>query len=263
MHSRRFSRAVQVKSVAVGVRTMNFFSGIAYNFRGLKLSLKTPGLLVLGLVRLAIVVVITLITAALILEYHQEILNLIWHRPDSPWMVWLWRLVSWIVALLLVGISAVVSFLISQLLFSVFIMDAMSRITEQRISGGEKEFRHLPWFKYFFHLLRQEIPRAVIPVLILLLLMIAGWFTPFSPVLTVVSSLATGIFLAWDNTDLVPARRLEPFGSRFKFLLRNFGFHLGFGVWFLIPGLNVVFLSFAPVGATLFYVERIDGKIEP
>jgi len=241
---------------------MNLFSGIAYNFRGLKLGVKTPGLLVLGLVRLVIIVVITLVTAALILEYHQEILNLIWGRPESPWLVWLWRLVSWLVALLLVGLSTVLSFLISQFLFSVFIMDAMSRITEQRITGGEKASRHVPWFKYFFYLLRQEIPRAVIPVMILLLLMIVGWFTPLSPLLTVVSSLLTGIFLAWDNTDLVPARRLEPFGSRFKFLLRHFNFHLGFGLWFLIPGLNILFLSFAPVGATLFYVERIDDKTE-
>jgi len=241
---------------------MNLFSGIAYNFRGLKLGMKTPGLLVLGLVRLVIIVVITLVTAALILEYHQEILNLIWGRPESPWLVWLWRLVSWLVALLLVGLSTVLSFLISQFLFSVFIMDAMSRITEQRITGGEKASRHVPWFKYFFYLLRQEIPRAVIPVMILLLLMIVGWFTPLSPLLTVVSSLLTGIFLAWDNTDLVPARRLEPFGSRFKFLLRHFNFHLGFGLWFLIPGLNILFLSFAPVGATLFYVERIDDKTE-
>jgi len=241
---------------------MNLFSGIAYNFRGLKLGVKTPGLLVLGLVRVVIIVVITLVTAALILEYHQEILNLIWGRPESPWLVWLWRLVSWLVALLLVGLSTVLSFLISQFLFSVFIMDAMSRITEQRITGGEKASRHVPWFKYFFYLLRQEIPRAVIPVMILLLLMIVGWFTPLSPLLTVVSSLLTGIFLAWDNTDLVPARRLEPFGSRFKFLLRHFNFHLGFGLWFLIPGLNILFLSFAPVGATLFYVERIDDKTE-
>jgi len=159
-----------------------------------------------------------------------------------------------------VGLSTVVSFLISQFLFSVFIMDAMSRITEQRITGVEKASLHVPWFKYFFYLLRQEIPRAVIPVMILLLLMIVGWFTPLSPVLTIISSLLTGIFLAWDNTDLVPARRLEPFGSRFKFLLRNFNFHLGFGLWFLIPVLNIVFLSFAPVGATLYYIERIDAE---
>ena len=62
-----------------------------------------------------------------------------------------------------------------------------------------------------------------------------------------------------DSSLLIPARRLEPFGSRFKFLLKNLGFHLGFGLWFLIPGLNILFLSFAPVGATLYHIERVDG----
>lgn len=117
----------------------------------------------------------------------------------------------------------------------------------------------MSWLDYFLNLLRQEIPRTVIPVLIALVLLILGWLTPLAPVVTVISSLAAATFLAWDNTDLIPARRLEPFGERFKFLLKNLGFHLGFGLWFLIPGLNIIFLSFAPVGATLFYVERIDG----
>ena len=239
---------------------MDLLSGIAYNYRGLKLGVKTPSLLFLGLVRFVVVVAITIASAGLVLAYYHEALGLLWGRPESSWVVWLWHLFSWLVALLLVGLSAVVSFLISQLLFSVIIMDAMSRITEQRVTGQEKEARHMPWLKYFFYLLKQEIPRAVIPVLIALILMILGWLTPLAPVITIISSLAAAIFLSWDNTDLIPARRIEPFGSRFKFLLKNLSFHLGFGLWFLIPGLNIIFLSFAPVGATLYYIECIDGE---
>jgi CysZ protein len=39
-------------------------------------------------------------------------------------------------------------------------------------------------------------------------------------------------------------------------------FHLGFGLPFLVPILNILFLSFAPVGATLYYLEtrRIAEK---
>ncbi len=239
---------------------MNLISGVAYNYRGLKLGLKTPALLFLGLVRFVVIVAITIVSASLILSYHNEILSLIWAKPESSWIVWLWHVVSWLLTLLLMGVSAVVSFLISQILFSVIIMDAMSKITEQRFAEREKEPERISWLKYFFYLLRQEIPRAVIPVMIALILMILGWLTPFSPVTTIISALAAGVFLAWDNTDLIPARRYEPFGSRFKFLFKNFSFHLGFGLWFLIPVLNIVFLSFAPVGAALFYIERIDAQ---
>jgi CysZ protein len=139
-------------------------------------------------------------------------------------------------------------------------MDLMSQITERKTTGQVRSYdTKMGWFAYLFYLIRQEIPRATIPVLASLLLMVLGWFTPIGPVLTIVSPLTAGLFLAWDNTDLVPARRLEPFGQRFRFLRQKLGFHLGFGVLFLIPLLNIVLLAFAPVGATLYYVEQIDS----
>ncbi len=224
------------------------------------MGLKTPVLLFLGFVRFLVIVILTVVLASLILKYHNEILSLLWGKPESNWIVWLWYVVSWLLTFFLMGLSAVISFLIAQILFSVMIMDTMSRITEQRVTGREKEAKHMSWFKYFFFLLRQEIPRAVIPVMIIMILMVLGWLTPLSPVTTVISALAAGIFLAWDNTDLIPARRHESFRGRFKFLVKNLGFHLGFGLWFLIPVLNIVFLSFAPVGATLYHIERLDAE---
>ncbi len=242
---------------------MSLFSGIAYNFKGLKLGVRTPSLLLLGLIRLAVILVLTLAAVGVILAKYQEITNLIWTRPESSWIVWLWYITSWLLALLLSGISAVVAFLVAQFLFSVIIMDYMSRITERQVSGKEAKPPDMPWFTYFFYLLKQEIPRATLPVGISVTLMIFGWLTPLAPVLTVVSPLLAGIFLAWDNTDLVPARRLDPFRKRFRFLRRHLPFHLGFGLCFLIPGLNILLLSFAPVGATLFYIEQIDTPAQP
>jgi CysZ protein len=75
-------------------------------------------------------------------------------------------------------------------------------------------------------------------------------------VVTVVSSALAVIFLAWDNTDLIPARRLVSFSERFRELRRTLPFHLGFGLLFLIPFLNILFLSFAPVGAALYYLDK-------
>ena len=238
----------------------SFIQGIAYNLKGLKLGLRTPKLLMLGLLRFVVLVIITLAAAVLILANYQEILNLMWHQPQSAWIAWLWHVVSWLLALLLMGISAVVGFLVAQVFFSAIIMDYMSQITEKKTAGIIQTPMNLSLLPYFFFMLRQEIPRAVAPVLVSLLLLVLGWFTPLGPVLTVVSPLAAVIFLAWDNSDLIPARRLIPFGERFAFLRRNLGFHLGFGLLFLIPLANILLLSFAPVGATLYYVEEIDSK---
>jgi len=234
---------------------MNFLSGITYNLRGLWLGLKTPKLLLLGLIRFAAVIIITIISASLILVYHEEILNLIWVKPASQWIVWLWYVLSWLLSLSLVGLSAVLSYLISQILFSVIIMDYMSLITERMLVGRENERENVPLLRQFAYLLKQEIPRTILPVLVILLLMVLGWLTPLGPVLAIVSSGIAAIFLAWDNTDLVPARRLYSFKERFRLLLKSLPFHLGFGLLFLVPVLNILFLSFAPVGATIYYTD--------
>jgi CysZ protein len=235
---------------------VQFIEGLTYQFRGLLLGLKTPKLLLLGLLRLAAVVLITVICAGLILYYHQEILNAVWNKPQSPWLTWLWHILSWLLSLMLVGVGAIFSYLISQILFSVLIMDAMSRITERMMSGHSESEPHLPLLRQFGQLVSQEIPRTIIPVLLTLVLMFAGWLTPAGPVIAIVSSGLAVVFLSWDNTDLLPARRMQPFSKRFRFLLRRLLFHLGFGLPFLVPGLNILLLSYAPVGATLYVIEH-------
>lgn len=235
---------------------MNILNGILCNIRGLWLGLRSPKLLLLGVVRFFVILVVTIVAAWLILFYHGEILNLIWKKPESHLIVWLWHMVSWFLSFLLVGISAIISYLLAQILFAVVLMDLMSRVTERLLTGSVMEPKNIPFLQRFFTLVRQELPRTVIPVLISLILMVLGWVTPIGPVIMILATGAAIIFLAWDNTDLVQARRMDPFGDRFRFLLKNLLFHLGFGLPLLIPGLNIVFLSFAPVGGTIFHVER-------
>lgn len=237
---------------------MNFLSGILYHFRGLKLALKSLKLMLLGLSRLIAVVFLMIVLAGLVLYYHSAILNLVWARPESGWFIWLWYLMSWMLTLILIGFSGIFAYLIAQILFSVFIMDLMSRITESIMTGQVKETQKMPLWRLFLYLIRQEIPRAILPMVAALILMIPGLLTPFGPALAIASSAIAVIFLAWDNTDLIPARRLETFRKRWNRLIKNVLFHLGFGIPFLIPGLNIVFLSFAPIGATLYHLDKYD-----
>jgi len=234
---------------------MDFIRGIKYNLQGLALAFKTPRLLFLGLLRFAVVLLIVIFSAGLVLNYHQDLLNLIWSRPESAWLIWLWVAVDWLVALLLMGLTVILSYLLSQILFSVLIMDRMSRITEKLVTGTEKSPEGVSLFQQFFFLIKQEIPRAIIPIVITLVFMLLGWLTPFGPVITLLASGAAIVFLAWDATDLTPARRLRPFSERLRFLMKTLPFHLGFGLLFLVPLINILFLSFSPVGATLYYVE--------
>ncbi|MBW2653657.1 MAG: EI24 domain-containing protein [Deltaproteobacteria bacterium] len=235
---------------------MDFLDGLKYNIKGLLLALKTPKLLMLGLLRFFIVLFFTLVLSGLILYWHNEILLMIWKMPESGWLIYIWKLASWFLSIFLAGIAMVISYLIAQLFFCVFIMDYMSRITEKIILGRKVPFEQGSWINFFFYLIKQEIPRAIIPVVISLIIMLLSLMTPVSPIIIIISSVTAVVFLAWDNTDLIPARRMEPFNVRLKFLRKNLMFHIGFGTLFLIPWLNILFLSFAPVGATLYYLDK-------
>ena len=235
---------------------MNLFIGITYNIRGLLLGIKTPQLLFLGLIRFFITISITLVAAGVVLFYHNEILSLLWAKPQSPWIIWFWYLLSWLLTFLLITLSAVISYLLSQILFSIWIMDKMARITENLIGGKEEVVPDSTFGKQFVFLISQELPRTIVPVLITFFLMVIGWFTPLGPIITIFGPVIATIFIAWDNTDLIPARKLLPFKTRFAMLLNSLSFHLGFGLLFLIPLANILFLSFAPVGATLYHIEK-------
>ena len=237
---------------------MALLDGIACNLRGFRLGIRTPRLLALGLARFAVVAIFTVVFALFILAYYQKILSLVWVRPESMWVLWLWHLLSWLIGLLLVGVSSVLSYLVAQILFGAFIMEMMSRITERMVTGAVEEPAKMPVFKHLVFLIRQEIPRAIIPVLITLIIMALGWLTPLGPILAAIASVGAAVFLAWDNTDLRPARQLASFGDRFKMLRKSLLFHVGFGLWFLVPVLNAVFISFAPVGGTLFHLDGAD-----
>ncbi|MDZ7665326.1 MAG: EI24 domain-containing protein [Desulfotignum sp.] len=239
---------------------MDFFRGIQYNIQGLTLSLRHPKLLWLGLLRFAVILMLTVLLSGMILLNHDAILSGIWALPESGFLVYVWHLVAWLLSLVLAAISVVIAYLVAQVCFNVFIMDYMSRITEKIVLGKEVSPVDASWLKTGVYLIVQEIPRAVIPMVITLAVMTAGFFTPLGPVIFVVSAVTAGVFLAWDNTDLVPARQMQPFRERLRFLRQHLAFHIGFGLLLIIPWLNILTLSFAPVGATLYHIHKREKE---
>lgn len=235
---------------------MGILRGLLYNLRGLRMGLTTGRLLLWGLLRFALVLLVTAILGGIILAYHEKIMEFLWAKPGSVWLVWLWHLLSWMVSLFLTVLSALFAYLLSQVLFSVLIMEHMSKITEMKLRGHISGGPRVRLWRSLMHLIVQEIPRTIVPVLLAFLILVLGWLTPLGPIMTILSSAITILFLSWDNTDLVPARQMVPFRTRFNSLMKSLPFHLGFGLPFLVPLLNLLFLSFAPVGATLYWVEK-------
>ncbi len=235
---------------------MEFFSGIKYNIQGVVFAFANPKLLWLGLLRFAIILMLALFFSGLVFFWHEAILAMIWEMPEKGMLIYVWHLASWVLSLLLAAVAVVAAYLVAQVFFCVYIMDYMSRLTEKIVLGREISYAQSSWLSFFVYLVLQEIPRAVIPLIITLAVMVMGLFTPLGPVVLVLSTITAGVFLAWDNTDLVPARKMMPFGQRIGFLRQTLWFHVGFGLLFLIPWVNIVMLSFAPVGATLYHIQK-------
>ncbi len=239
---------------------MNLLKGIKYNFNGFLMGIKNPQLLFLGILRFLVVILLAFILSGIIFYFHTQLLNFIWKMPESGFLVYLWKVVSWIITILLASISTLLAYFIAQFFFCVFIMDYMSRKVENIITGKEIYPDDTSWTTLFFYLVKQEIPRALIPMFLSIIITILGFLTPFGSIIAVISSIFATTFFAWDNTDLVPARRMFSFKKRFSYLKSNIMFPIGFGLLFLIPLLNILFLSFAPVGATLYYIDNFDLK---
>ena len=65
---------------------MQLINGLKYNLRGLRLGLKTPRLLLLGVVRFILVVLVMILFTSLILAHHRTLMDLFWTQPDSIWL---------------------------------------------------------------------------------------------------------------------------------------------------------------------------------
>ncbi len=234
---------------------MEFFTGIHYNIKGLMLGLRTPKLLWLGALRFVIILALALLFSGLLFVWQDALMSVLWDPPASGLMVYVWHLASWLLSAVLIIPVILISYGVAQVLFCVVIMDYMSRITERLVLGREISVVQSSWPLMFLYLIKQEIPRTLLPIAVMAVVAGAGLLTPLGPVILMVSAGVTGAFLAWDNTDLLPARHMQSFRERMRFLTGHPGFHLGFGLLFLIPWVNIVFLSFAPVGATLFHIQ--------
>jgi CysZ protein len=120
---------------------MDLIQGLIYNVRGLWFGVKHFKLLFLGFSRFTFAVLITILMVALVLTYDQAITEFVWAKPESRWILWLWHLFSWFVSLFLVALSALLAYLVAQVLFSVLIMDLMSRITEREVIGSNRRYQ--------------------------------------------------------------------------------------------------------------------------
>ncbi len=237
--------------------------GIWYGFRchwdAMALLKKERSLLLWGLSRFLLILGLTVVFTWLAVSYNHEIFGLIWQRPETGWARHLWTLLLWLFTLKLIILGTILAYIVSQGVFGALIADHMSQLT-QRALGFETRPSSMGGLKHMVFIVKQEIPRVFVPVLPSVSVMILGWMIPFGFVPVILSGLVTSAFLAWDYTDLVPARELWTFSQRWAFFKKNLLGHIVLGLPFLIPFLNIFLLSLGPVSGTIFFLRTIGRE---
>ena len=80
------------------------------------------------------------------------------------------------------------------------------------------------------------------------------------PGVNVIATFITAFLVGWDFYDYPLARRGWSFRERFRFVLKDFWSVMGFGLWLMIPFVQVLLMPMSVVGGTILCLEAIDKK---
>ena len=99
----------------------------------------------------------------------------------------------------------------------------------------------------------EEAKKALLILMISIVLL-------FIPVVNALAVVIAAFLLGWDFYDFPLARRGWPLGDRVTFVTRNFWSVMGFGLWLVIPFVNVVLIPLAVAGGTILNVEALRDQ---
>lgn len=245
----------------------SFALGTQHIFRGFKYLLQYPRLLPYAIlpliVQLAILVTLLALFGSRFGDFFHWLSSWVqvWHvdQADTIWLktlnffLWgfteLFRILVFMVGLIFISI---VGFLIGMVLTSP-LNDLLSEKTEATVRTPQT----IPFsLHYLWRLLRGELLKSVVLILIPLVLLILNLIPVIGTIAYIVLSSAFGMWaMGMAYIDYAVSRAQPGFRGRFTFYWQHFSAISGFGVIFFIPFFNFVFSSPLVVGSTLLYLR--------
>lgn len=171
----------------------------------------------------------------------------------TPTDVWWWHVLYQVSKVLLYGGLVVLTFLGALLLMNIVaspIYEVISMAVERDVTGIEPPALSL---KATLRVIFGEATKVFfIFVLSIILLLIPGF--------NVICTLFAAFLVGWDFYDYPLARRGWSFGRRLRFVFSEFWSVLGFGLWLVIPFVQVILLPLAVAGGTLLNLEALQRE---
>lgn len=185
-----------------------------------------------------------------ILDLSQWFVDLVfWDKP----VAWYWQAFWWLgwalMSMAPIALCVLAAYLLMKVVASP-IFEIVSAAIEKDVTGLDQPSLTL---RQHLTVMLGELQKAlVILTLPILLLLIPGF--------NVISIPVAAFLIGWDFFDYPLARRGWSFGERWRFVAGELWSVTGFGLWLVIPFVNIVFAPFAIAGGTLLGVESIRRR---
>lgn len=171
-------------------------------------------------------------------------------RPEDSWMLmslyYLCKAVLYLATIIFVFIA---SFLVMNVVASP-IYEFVSVAVERDITGKDIPNQSL---KEMLAVMLVELKKvALILGISLVLLVIPG--------LNLISTIMAAFLIGWDFFDYPLARRGWSFRDRVLFVRKEFFAVLGFGLWLVIPVVQIVLVPLAVAGGTMLNLEALKRR---
>lgn len=172
-------------------------------------------------------------------------------EPQEFWRLTLYY-VTWGAVNIMFLILTFVSFLLLTSVLASPVFEVVSMAVEKDITGEPvPETSLLQSLK----LITVELKKALFILTVSTLLL-------FIPIINVISFVITAFLLGWNFYDYPLARRGWTFRQRFGFVLKHFGSVTGFGLWLMIPFVQIFLMPLAIVGGTKLNLDHLRNSNE-
>lgn len=151
----------------------------------------------------------------------------------------------------LVVLGALIGILVSSLILSSILASPVYELISLRVEQSMGENIVTTESRFFsFSTILVEVKKAVI-------ILGVSMFLLFIPGINVISILVTAFLVGWNFFDYPLARRGWSFGDRWKAAMSDVWAVTGFGLWLVIPFIQVVLMPLAVSGGTMLGVEYL------
>lgn len=232
----------------------DFATGVEGYVRGVRWLMKRPAMLLLLLVPLVLAILAFAGGMWAFWTMGNEWMSkllMVWFATWNDH--WAWEL-AYVVVKALIWFSVLLVCLIGSIaivgIFSAPVYEVISSKIESDLLGATKHV--VPWSNIPRLMMGEVVKAMIVTVVPIAMILIPG--------VNLFAGLVAAFLLGWDFYDYPLARRGWSFSERWRFVRSEFWTVLGFGIWLVIPVVQILIVPMAVAGGTILNIEALQRR---